>query len=698
MGQRFTQAQVDLALRKEQLILRLERGESLEAVSQDLGLAYHPKHVSRLRRRYNDGGRHWVALVDGREGRATKITAEIVQWIITQLQRDPDLTATSVRRQIREVFQVEVSGSHVRQLILNLGHAGRRGRPGRLSPPVVVPTAPVMVQQTPHAGIFFLRAALWQMAILPTMMRVLVQCQNQFRQQFPEGELRILSSRPETVGSKLLTLILLPCLSLERCYNLISYQGHGLAAVVPNGIHYKYGALELFLNELARLDFGHPAMDALAAVFCQTFYPGRGSLLTYWDYCVKPLWTQYPQPKSKVTRIGRVMACTKMLFVHGPAGHPIDLVERPGDADLNEDLPQAQDAFTAATGRAVRVCVVDREGNALDLALAGAKCHPPRSYLTMLDANQYKSLKDFEVLTAWQSLDDLHKPDLEVAWAQWKSPVKRQRDPRQFFLVRPTDAAQSQLAVGCIYHPPSRWHAADGYAIYHGRWTCQEHRFREMHQMALSANYGYRRVPIPNRTAQRHLAAAQKRGEATQHQLATLQRRLDQQADVLAHQHRLDTIHHKHILPLQHKQIQLHARLTKREQATHSIAINAPFYERNLNKDLVMMTSKMVLLNAHYYVQEHFCASAAWQKAEFATLNAQLYQKPGLLRVWADRVEVVLEPYRYAHLQQAAEESCKLFNAASLKDEHGRCVTMRVAASEQEFVNLGGAPIRTRQG
>jgi hypothetical protein len=389
---------------------------------------------------------------------------------------------------------------------------------------------------------------------------------------------------------------------------------------------------------------------------------------------------------------------------------------------------------------------VDREGNALFLALAGAKCHPPRSYLTMLDTNQYKSLKDFQVLTAWQSLDTLHKPDLEVAWAQWKSPVKRLRDPRLFFLVRPTDTAQSQLAAGCIYRPPARWHAADAYAIYHGRWTCQEHRFREMHQMALSANYGYRRIPIPNRTAQRQLAAAQNRVAATQHQLATLQRRLDEQtdrlaqwttrfesrwadrcaqcrelagqlrdqsdsassclprrlarlqseceADVLAHQHRLDTITNKNILPLQHKQTQLQVRLTKREQATHSISINAPFYERNLNKDLVMMASKMILLNAHYYVQEHFCASDAWQKAEFATLNAQLYQKPGVIRVWADRIEVVLEPYRYAHLQQAADESCKLFNAASQQDEHGRQVTMRVAASEQEFVNLGGVPIR----
>jgi hypothetical protein len=596
---------------------------------------------------------------------------------------------------------------------------------------------------------FSLRAALWQMGILAVLMRVLEKCQAQYRQQGAKPELQILSSRPETIVSKWLTLILLPCLSLERCYNLIGYQGHGLAAVVPNGIHYKYGALELFLNELARLDFGHPAMDALAAVFCQTFYPGRGSLLTYWDYCVKPLWTQYPQPKSKVTRIGRVMACTKMLFVHGPAGHPLYLVERPGDADLNEDLPRAQDAFTAATGRATRVCVVDREGNALFLALAGAQCHPPRSYLTMLDANQYKSLKDFEVLTTWQSLDDLQKPDLEVAWAQWKSPVKRQRDPRHFFLVRPTETAQTQLAVGCIYHPPSRWHAAEAYAIYHGRWICQEHRFREMHQMALSANYGYRRVPIPNRTAQRQLVAAQKRVAATQHQLATLQHRLDQQddrltrwtarfeshwaercaqcralarqlrdlpdsvpvrlqrrlariqseceADVLSHQHRLDTIHNKDILPLQHKQTQLETRRTKREQAINSISINSSFYERNLNKDLVMMTSKMILLNAHYYAQEHFCASDAWQKAEFATLNAQLYHKPGLIRVWADRIEVVLEPYRYTHLQQAAEASCRLFNAASQQDEHGRYVTMRVAASEQEFVNLGGVPIRKQQ-
>ena len=80
---------------------------------------------------------------------------------------------------------------------------------------------------------------------MPVMLCVLEKCKEQYRRRYPERELRALTSQSETVVSKLLTLILLPCLSLERCYNLIGYQGHGLAAIVPNGIHYKYGALEV---------------------------------------------------------------------------------------------------------------------------------------------------------------------------------------------------------------------------------------------------------------------------------------------------------------------------------------------------------------------------------------------------------------------------------------------------------------------
>ena len=733
----FTQEQVDRALLKERLVLRVEQGEDVESVSQELGLTYHPKHVSRLRRQYAEGGRHWVALIDGRDGkRATQITAKIVQWLMRELQGRPDATATELRDRIQQQFEVDVSERYVRQLVHDLGRTGQTGRPSKVSAGVVTVNEPVLVEQTSHAGVMVLRGALWRMGIMPVLLQVVEACLDQYRRRFPEQELRVMTSQMETRVSKLLTLILLPCLSLERCYNLMGYQGQGLAAILPNGVHYKYGSLELFLNELARLDVGHPAMDALAAVFCQIFYPGQSSLLTYWDYCVKPLWTQYSQPKSKVTRIGRVMACTKMLFVHGPQGHPLYLANRPGDANLNDDVPKTQELFMAATGRFMRVCVLDREGNALNLALFGSKSHPIRSFLTLLNRNQYKSIQDFKVTTSWQPLDD--KPHLEVAWAYWQSPLKRDRDPRRFFLVRPINDPEGHLAVGCVYRPPSHWHASDAYVFYYARWVHQEHRFREMHQIALSANYGYLRLSVPNRTAQRQFAAAQKRVKATQHQLATNQQQLDEQAtrlaqwtqrfearwakrcadcqalhrlqtqeklsatrrkqlarlqeeclaDLLAHQSRMTTIQNKDIVPLQRKRAQLELCLAQRQKATGRISLDAPFYERNLNKDLVMMVCKMILLNAHYYVQEHLCGSEVWQTAEFATLCAQLYQKPGLVCVWADHVEVVLEPYRYVHLQHAAEETCRLFNAASLRDELDRRVMLRVAATEQEYAQL----------
>ena len=156
MEERFTQAQVDLALRKEQLILRVERGEVLETVSQDLGLAYHPKHVSRLRRRYIEGGRHWVALVDGREGgQATKITGEVALWIVGELQRDLNVTASHLCDKLRRVFSVEVSEGRMRQLAIGLGRQGQPGRPRPPSLPATTSAEPLIIEQTQHAGIFF---------------------------------------------------------------------------------------------------------------------------------------------------------------------------------------------------------------------------------------------------------------------------------------------------------------------------------------------------------------------------------------------------------------------------------------------------------------------------------------------------------------------------------------------------------------
>lgn len=155
MEKRFTQTQVDLALRREQLILRVEQGESLEMISQDLGLAYHPKHVSRLRRRYLEGGRHWVVLVDGRKGRQAKITDEIVQWIAAEVQRDPGVTASYLCGRIRKVFRVKVGERRVQQLVHDIRLKEPSGPPSQESWPVVNLVESPIIEQTQHAGIFF---------------------------------------------------------------------------------------------------------------------------------------------------------------------------------------------------------------------------------------------------------------------------------------------------------------------------------------------------------------------------------------------------------------------------------------------------------------------------------------------------------------------------------------------------------------
>jgi transposase len=121
-----------------------------------LKLIYHPKHMSRLRRQYIEGGRHWIALVDRREGgQATKITDEIEEWLVEELQRNPGATASYLRNQIRGVFHVEVSKRRVRQWVRATGRIRQRGRPRQVSQSAVSSAESPIIEQTQYAGIFF---------------------------------------------------------------------------------------------------------------------------------------------------------------------------------------------------------------------------------------------------------------------------------------------------------------------------------------------------------------------------------------------------------------------------------------------------------------------------------------------------------------------------------------------------------------
>jgi hypothetical protein len=57
-----------------------------------------------------------------------------------------------------------------------------------------------------------------------------------------------------------------------------------------------------------------------------------------------------------------------------------------------------------------------------------------------------------------------------------------------------------------------------------------------------------------------------------------------------------------------------------------------------------------------------------------------IYRKAGRVRWYDNRIEVELEPYRYADQQRAMETTCARFNAANLHWRDGRVLRISVAA------------------
>ncbi len=60
-----------------------------------------------------------------------------------------------------------------------------------------------------------------------------------------------------------------------------------------------------------------------------------------------------------------------------------------------------------------------------------------------------------------------------------------------------------------------------------------------------------------------------------------------------------------------------------------------------------------------------------------------LYRKAGHVIWGAEEIEIIFEPYRYAELQRAMEDTCRRCNAAQLRWRDGRLLRFRVAAESE---------------
>jgi transposase len=140
----------DLARRKEQWILRTERGEDPARVGRELKLKLKPRALERLKQRYRMGGRKWQALLERRHGVATKGTPAVRAFLAKAKARHPQLTGAELCVQVWERFEIEISLGYLEALLREAGLSNPPGRPRKASA-----TARDPARDVEHAGAFF---------------------------------------------------------------------------------------------------------------------------------------------------------------------------------------------------------------------------------------------------------------------------------------------------------------------------------------------------------------------------------------------------------------------------------------------------------------------------------------------------------------------------------------------------------------
>ena len=144
---RYTARQVRRALAQEQLLHRLDRGEDLEDLGQELGLSLSRRSLPYLRRRYRQGGSSWEALIDHRHGHSYKVTPERQAWLREQKRENLALTQQELATLFKTEFQESISQSRVSDILRKEGVAIPGGQHYRSQEERALPVE--------RAGVFF---------------------------------------------------------------------------------------------------------------------------------------------------------------------------------------------------------------------------------------------------------------------------------------------------------------------------------------------------------------------------------------------------------------------------------------------------------------------------------------------------------------------------------------------------------------
>ena len=147
-------AQIERAQKKEQWILRTAGGEDPEVVRQELELPHQVSTLRHLRRRYEQGGRVWEALLDQRHRHANKGTPAVKALLFEKKRAQPDLTGPQLRRMVWEALHIDISTSRINELLHAEGLSNPPGRPPQ-GGKACQQRQPAVERELDNAGLFF---------------------------------------------------------------------------------------------------------------------------------------------------------------------------------------------------------------------------------------------------------------------------------------------------------------------------------------------------------------------------------------------------------------------------------------------------------------------------------------------------------------------------------------------------------------
>jgi hypothetical protein len=562
------------------------------------------------------------------------------------------------------------------------------------------------------------------MEVVEGVEETVLTAREEYLVDHPPQHLHHLSADIAALWPKIDHLVYLPILGLTRPRELYYYQGDGLEAIY--GFTYKYLTLEHFLGQLTRVQVGAPLAEALTTTYAQAWHPGDAPLTLFADWHVKPHWTKAYSHAGHVAMWGRVMPGTKQLILSGPHGRLLGGWNYPIDARMTPILVDLEVALEHTLERPIACTIVDSEGGGLPLGERYAQAE--RHYISILPQEHAHRLAEFVREGCWEPVKG--DPDHKAVFAHWADPQQAAADPRRFVLMRPVGQSEpTRIYTGYF---ADKLRAGEVPWLHRGRWANNELRIRDLIRSAnLNANYGYTYTEVPHRTRQREWEKAQEQVAVTEWQLSdqetavhNLRQRLAELQDTYAVQHRkLEHQLAQQRLVLRRRQRlgqattraqqrvkrlrrelttraqqfqkrqrrlmeQLHdhqaqarrlrERLAQRIAARDAIDTETLCRERDLEKDQIMLNWQILLTNLHDWAAQHYFA-AEWRPLSLEKATQMIYRKAGRVTWYDDRIEVVLEPYRYRDQQRAMEATCARFNAANLRWRDGQLLHITVA-------------------